>query len=306
MIRASSPTGPETKPGCPAPAGAMTSAANLAVSIAGWNCRRPSSSHSSPSTIWMPRRVTRDRAGTAAVPEITAGSRWPAPPRTWASPGARVLDPQIAVDPGRPGVELRRRPEGPAGWVAPPWVVAAGVGPAAVTAGVDDGPGRAGEVALQLLAPGDDGPGPLEVRHVGGEPAAVADAGLLQRPGQPRRLLKQAGVAGVQVDPRVRQSAQRPHRVPEQPVALPALRGAQAVPEDVGQAIGFHDDDVIARADGRRQLADPVLVARRRHRPAGRELAAGIAVGQVVGDDHRDRVSPGGRPRHLRDHLHLT
>src|SRR6185312_4651510 len=56
---------------------------------------------------------------------------------------ARVLDPQIAVDPGRPRVEPRRRPQRPAGWVAPARIVAAGVRPAAVTAGVDDGPGRA-------------------------------------------------------------------------------------------------------------------------------------------------------------------
>src|SRR6185312_14786644 len=130
-----------------------------------------------------PQRSLRSRAARAGQRRRVPGPVLARGRPAVAGPvaGARILDPQIAVDPGRPGVEPRRRPQRPAGWVAPARIVAAGVRPAAVTAGVDDGPGRTGEVALQLLAPADDDPGPLEVRHVGRESCAVPQAGLLER-----------------------------------------------------------------------------------------------------------------------------
>jgi hypothetical protein len=104
----------------------------------------------------------------------------------------------------------------------------------------------------------------------------------------------------------VRQGAQPLHGVPEQLVALAGLRPAQAAADDVRQAIGFHDDDVIAGADGRRQPVDPPLVARCRAPGVGGQLPAGITVRQVIGDDHRNGVSPRRRQRHLTGLPHVV
>lgn len=73
MIRATSLTGPETNPGCPSPAGAITWSGNLLVSMAGWNCRNPSRIHSSPSVTWILRRVTLSLTESYVIqPQIVA------------------------------------------------------------------------------------------------------------------------------------------------------------------------------------------------------------------------------------------
>src|SRR5215472_11076518 len=91
--------------------------------------------------------------------------------------GARVLDPEVGVDPGRTRVDPRGRPGSPARRIAPLRSVGPGIRAIAVTAGVDDGAHAAAERRLEPLAPGNHGGRPLEVRHVRRESAAVPEAG---------------------------------------------------------------------------------------------------------------------------------